>query len=94
MSINYEEIGKFAVEKANEYENSLIAHKEIKSDQATLDKEISVAEVRGEKERLEKLYEKYRELKRDESANDSFRQKFCDDFLFELSLMAKEEDEE
>lgn len=86
---NYQAIGEFAVEKSSEYERAVKVHSELVHRRYELDKKIQEAELKHDTESLGELYKEFRILKADQQANASFRQKFCDDFLFEIAQMAK-----
>lgn len=87
---DFQKIGEFAVEKANEYKRAIEVHSQLVKEQNALDKEIHEAEF-NHSENLPELYKKFRVLKAEQEANQCFRQKFCDDFLFEIEEMAKYE---
>lgn len=91
---NYQAIGEFAVEKSKEYERAVKVHSQLVHQRYELDKKIQDAELNQNTELLVELYKQFRILKRDQQANASFRQKFCDDFLFEIAQMAKETNNE
>ena len=90
MQIDYTAIGKFAVEKSEEYERAMSVYSQLIHDRHELNKRISEAELKNA-ENLESLYEEFRSLKRDIEANQEYRQKFCDDFLFEIRQKSKGE---
>lgn len=87
---NYQAIGEFAVEKSSEYERAVKVHSQLVHQRYELDKKIQEAELKHDTESLGKLYKEFRILKRDQQANREYRQKFCDDFLFAIAQMAKE----
>lgn len=91
---NFQKIGEFAVEKAQEYQRSIEVHSELVKQRNELDNKIREAELAGDKKLLEELYKEFRILKTDQMANLSYRQKFCDDFLFEIGEMARETNNE
>lgn len=91
---NYQAIGEFAVEKSQEYERAVKVHSELVHRRYELDNAIQKAELAGDKPVLFELYKEFRILQADQHANLSFRQKFCDDFLFEIAKMAKENSDE
>lgn len=93
MPINYEKIGEYACEKAEEYEISLNVYSGIVNARKEIDKKIQDAEVKGNKNLLPDLYDEYRKIREDQRANESFRQKFCEDFLSEISQMMEENNE-
>lgn len=90
MSIDYETIGRFACEKANDYERSFAVYKDLVEKRKKIDAMIIDAEKKGNKEILKELYNEFRIIKQDQMTNQSYRQKFCDDFLFEISEMMKD----
>ena len=91
---NFQAIGEFAVEKSQEYERAVKVHSELVHQRYDLDKRIKDAELKHDIETLGKLYEEFRILKRDQQANREYRQKFCDDLMFEIAKMAKETNNE
>lgn len=90
MAIDYETIGKFACEKAKDYERAIQTHKELVGKRNEIDAKIAEANKKDDKNLLAQLYKEFRIIKQDQMANRSFRQKFCDDFLYEISQMMKE----
>lgn len=90
MAIDYETIGKFACEKAKDYERAIQTHTELVRKRNEVDAKIDEANKKGDKELLAQLYKEFRIIKQDQMSNLSFRQKFCDDFLYEISQMMKE----
>lgn len=91
---NYQAIGEFAVEKSSEYERAVKVHSQLVHQRYELDKKIQEAELKHDTESLPELYKQFRILKQEQQANASFRQKFCDDFLFQIAQMAKETNNE
>ena len=91
---NYQAIGEFAVEKSSEYERAVKVHSQLVHQRYELDKKIQEAELNHDTESLCELYKQFRFLKRDQQANCEYRQKFCDDFLFQIAQMAKETNNE
>lgn len=91
---NYQAIGEFAVEKSSEYERAVKVHSELVHQRYELDKAIQKAELKHDTELLGELYKQFRILKQDQQANREYRQKFCDDFLFQIAQMAKETNNE
>lgn len=89
MEIDYSAIGKFAVEKSEDYERVVKVHSDLIHQRNELDKKIHTAELNHNQEELEILYKKFRILKQDQQVNREYRQKFCDDFLFEIAQKAK-----
>lgn len=87
---NYQAIGEFAVEKSSEYERAVKVHSQLVHQRYELDKKIQEAELKHDTELLGELYKQFRVLKQDQQANREYRQKFCDDFLFQIAQMAKE----
>ena len=91
---NYQAIGEFAVEKSSEYERAVKVHSQLVHQRYELDKKIRDAELKHDTESLPELYKQFRILKQEQQANSSFRQKLCDDFLFQIAQMAKENSNE
>ena len=92
MAIDYETIGRFACEKANDYQRSYSVHKELLEKRKLIDSMISDAEKRNDKAVLSALYKEFRVIRQDQTANQSYRQKFCEDFLSEIINLMKETD--
>lgn len=88
--MTFEEIGKYAVEKANEYKRAVQEHKRLVQERHDIDQQIIDAEIKQDKDTLAKLYEEFRIIKYAQLKNRTFRQEFCDDFLSTISDMEKE----
>lgn len=87
MSIDYESIGKYACEKAEEYHTLVREHVNLVKERHEIDGKIAKAEAKGDTKSLEPLYKEFREIHAMQSSNRCYRQKFCDDFLSKISEM-------
>ena len=82
--LDYKEIGEFAVDKANEYNQSKITYAKLVSEENELMKKIHEAEFKHRHETVEELYSNYRALLEDKRANQSFRDNFSERFFEEV----------
>lgn len=90
MGIEFETIGKYACDKAEEYVRLIEEHKTLVHDRNEIDKQIVDAEVKGDSKKLEELYKRFREIHASQRSNACYRQKFCDEFLSKILEMMEE----
>ena len=93
----FQKIGKYAIEKADEYTRIIETYNRLLAESASLDKEIIATELKHDKDAAEKLYKKYRSLKEDISSNRSYCQHFCEKFIntiIEMNMENKNDEDE